>query len=501
MRAIIGLLVSSLALANLSWAQEDPVLSLLVRKGLVTQKEADTATAEQRDEAEKQPTSAIVLKNPSVQKLEFYGDGRLRFEDLNQHNHSIATTITQRERYRLRFGADYYYSDHFKAGLELESGTADDSANQTFGSSFTKASINVGRIYLQYQPVDELTLIAGKFANPWYTTSDMVYSFDLNPEGTAELFNYSFPLGGGSGTMKQAQDDQASLTIAFNAVQYLYLNNNESTSPVNFNNNDVFIIGNQIPITWKVNKDLLFKVAPGFTFYTSGGNTDFDSGVPTNTSSTTTGATPGSSTVFFGTGNSTIDPVFYSPREADDLAVFSAPGEINFAIGNVPFRPYWDFEYNTEAGQRIQNVYLQNSYLQSGFGTGVTPAAAAQNKDLTDGIAWSAGLQIGANKKKGDWSVLGEFRQIGLGAVDQNINGTDFADSYANQQGFKFSGAYNFTDFFTATLTYFDTWDYKSGLYQSLGGGTSTNAMTSSTLNLVSEKSSQRLQFDLGWKF
>jgi hypothetical protein len=490
---------------------EDPVLDLMVRKGLVSQAEADQARQEEKQQEENSPASVISLMNKSVQKLQFYGDGRLRYENIDQHNHYETTTLYDRERYRLRFGADYTYSDHLKGGFELESGTTDDSANQTFGGTFTKASINVGKIYLQYQPVDWLTAVAGKFSNPWYTTTDMVYSFDLNPEGGAELLNFHLPLDGASPAIQDPKDvkhvsaasSDSYLDIGLNAVQYIYVNSNEGTFPSGFNNNDVMIIGNQIPITWKINHDLLVKVAPGFTFYTGGGNTDFDAGIPINTGSptaTTSGGT--SATVTLGTANSAVDPVFFSPREADDLAIFSAPGEFNFKVDGIPFRPYWDFEWNTQGKSRVQNVYLQNTGFQTGFGTGVSTAAANQNAALGDDIAWAAGLQIGSNKKKGDWSILGEFRQIGLGAVDQNINGTDYADSYANQEGFKFAGAYNFTDFLTLTMTYYDTWDYKENLYNALGGTSAApNSTASSTLNLVGEKSLQRLQVDLGWKF
>jgi len=518
-----GLIIVAMGLlsAGSAWAQspEDPVLALMVKKGLVTQAEADQAKAEQKQEAENAPSSSLIqLQDKSVQKLVFYGDGRLRFENIDQHNHYNAFYLNDRERYRLRLGADYYYSDNLKAGVELESGTTDDSANQTFGGTFTKASLNVGKIYLQYQPVDWLTAVAGKFSNPWYTTTDMVYSFDLNPEGGAELLNFNIPLGGGDGIvssqdpkdMKQVVTSAPSdsyLNIGLNAVQYLYVNSNESTITPGINNNDVLIIGNQIPITWKINKDLLVKVAPGFTFYTGGGNTNFDTGIPTNTGSPSAQTTGGASaTSVLGTANSTADPVFYSPREADDLAILSAPGEFNFNIGKVPIRPYWDFEYNVEGHERIQNVYLNptGTTASTAYGTGVTAKAAGQNKDLNDDIAWAAGVQIGSNKKKGDFSLLGEFRQIGLGAVDQNINSTDFGDSYANQEGFKLAGAYNFTDFLTLTTTFYDTWDYKSNLYKSLGGlstSTSNSATSASTLNLVSEKASQRVQVDLGWKF
>jgi hypothetical protein len=514
--AALALSVSGVVHAQTS---EDPVLDLLVRKGLISQAEADGARAQAKEEAGKMPVSPIT-DIPAIQKLVFYGDGRLRFENIDQHNHYESNTLYDRERYRLRFGADYFYSDHLKAGFELESGTLDDSANQTFGGTFTKSSINVGKIYVQYQPIDELTFVAGKFTNPWYTTTDIVYSQDLNPEGGAELFSYTIPLGSGGTFLSDPKDPKStpvksggsdsSLTIAFNAVQYLYIDSNEGTFPANINNNDVQIIGEQLPITWKINKALTVKVAPGFTFYTGGGNTNFDAGVGTNTGSAdtyvtspaTTISTPGANGSFFGTENSAVDPVFYSPREADDLAVLSAPGEVNFTLFGIPFRPYWDFEWNTEGKKRVQDVYLETTGFPSGFGTGVSAAHAKQNLALGDDLAWVAGLQIGANKKKGDWSLLGEFRQIGLGAVDQNINGTDFADSYANQEGLKFAGAYNWTDFLTTTVTFYDTWDYKNHLYQALGGANAApSALSSSTLNLVGEKADQRLQVDLGWKF
>ncbi len=51
--------------------------------------------------------------------------------------------------------------------------------------------------------------MAGKFTNPWYTPTDMVYSFDLNPEGGAELLSYTIPLGGGSGVVDNGDPKDA----------------------------------------------------------------------------------------------------------------------------------------------------------------------------------------------------------------------------------------------------------------------------------------------------
>ena len=267
------IVLSTFTLPSLSWAQtaaasaDDALVDALVQEGLLSHAQADRVRNKIQEADSETPLNKIALSD-SVKSLTFYGDGRLRYENIDQGNHYQAPVVTDRERYRIRFGADYIYSDHFRAGFELESGTTDDSANQTFGSMFGKASINVGKIYLRYDPTDWATFYAGKFTNPLYNTTDMVYSFDENPEGGAEVFNF------------RPTDN---LTVGLNAAQYIYINSNESTTTPNLNRNDVFIIANQIPVTWKINKDVSFKIVPGFTFYTGGGNTNYDGGVPTNT--------------------------------------------------------------------------------------------------------------------------------------------------------------------------------------------------------------------------
>jgi hypothetical protein len=213
------------------------------------------------------------------------------------------------------------------------------------------------------------------------------------------------------------------------------------------------------------------------------------------------------------------------------LSVISAPGEFDYKLFGQNLRTYWDYNYNTEARARVSNVFLgaggpftaaggaspgggaagwgNNPGVFAG-GYGAAPSAASvaalrkQNQSLGDGTAWAIGQQIGQNKKKGDWSLLGEFRQIGLGALDPNTNGTDFANSYSNQQGVKVQGVYNFTDYLTLGVTYYNTWNYKNNLFSQLGGSTAPGSAApnaGSTQYLVSQGSTQRVQVDLGWKF
>lgn len=522
MIALAGVLALGLVAAR---AQSDgALLDALVKKGVLSDQEAEDIRADETKDFSKTSASKLAIGD-YVKKLQFYGDGRLRFDALSQNfQYPNTNSVNDRERYRLRFGLIYSYSDNLSAGFELRSGTADDTANQSFGGSYTDASINVSKIYLQYKPIDSLTLIAGKFTNPIYTTTDEVWANDLTPEGGAETFSYTFPLGGG-GSAPVSNDPKAppapaaapsdmSLTVGLVAAQFIYINSNESNNSGNAfvgNNNDVLTIENQIPITWKINDDVTAKVVPGFTFYTGGGNTNYNGDVPYNENGA--GGPPSVPSFTLGTANSGSDPVFYSPNAFDDLNVVSAPGEIDYKLFGKGLRTYWDFNWNVTARQRVQNVYLGpggaftpntgggavgEGFLATGGNTQAN--ARAQNQALGDGIAWAVGEQIGENKKKGDWSLLGEFRQIGLGALDPNTNGTDFANSYSNQQGFKIQGVYNITDFLTAGVTYYNTWDYKSGLYNDLNGSVA-KATSGTTQGLIAQKAMQRVQVDLGWKF
>ena len=204
-------------------AQSDgALLDALVKKGVLSDQEAESIRADETRDNALTPAGKLQLSD-SVKSLTFYGDARLRYEYLDETpqqpglggaggaalGHNASTT--NRSRYRLRFGFDYTFSDHFSAGFELESNTADDSANQSFGSEFAKFGINVGLIYLKWQPTDWLTLTGGKQKNPLYTT-DLVWDPDINPEGGSEAAVFH-PMD--------------NLSIGFTGGQFIYADNND----------------------------------------------------------------------------------------------------------------------------------------------------------------------------------------------------------------------------------------------------------------------------------
>ncbi len=76
----------------------------------------------------------------------------------------------------------------FTVGFGLASGTGDQrSANQTMGGDFTRKNIWIDYAYAKYNPAAAkwLSVIGGRFVNPFWQPSDMLICGDINLEGGA----------------------------------------------------------------------------------------------------------------------------------------------------------------------------------------------------------------------------------------------------------------------------------------------------------------------------
>jgi hypothetical protein len=433
-----------------------------------------------------------------------------------------------RARYLFKFGATYDFTDNFSSGIEFASATANDSYNQTIGSAYGRFPVSLSLLYLTWEPTDWLTLTGGKQLNPLYTTS-LVWDSDINPEGVTEEFWW---------------DITDAFGIGFTAGQWVY-SNDISETQLGFTNNIPFNTSDeigwqfvqQVPMQYRFleyvtetvpaddPKDMkamktitkpkeIAKItfAPGFMTYT-GSATGFVTG----------GGTTANAIV------NTSSPAFLASNGTNDLNIVTAPGDFKTKFGSVPFQFYWDFAWNIDGKDRIQNVYLapfgQGDGRPAIGAPGTVPAAAIpgstagstlqsgayrlQNLSLEDEIAWLVGVKFGQNKKKGDWSASVDFRQVGAGSVDPNLSDSDFALGQLNQQGIRAALEYNFTDFLTGAVTYFNTWDYKQDLWfppGTAGSGQSapppgTTAGFGNNNNLTGVNTTQIVQVDLKWKF
>src|SRR2546423_11075195 len=194
------------------------LLDLLVRKGLITDQEAEDVRADLVKENAATSAGKLKLSTP-LTELELYGDARMRYE-IRTAEAGAPDTLTSpgdhtqrnRFRYRLRLGLRGTLVDDWFFGLRLETSTNPRSTNVTLGDDsgvngpFSKDSdrISVGQAYFGYRGVRDLTLTVGRMQNPFVTTL-MTWDADINPEGLAEQWKHSFNFSFGGGTTEPVQ--------------------------------------------------------------------------------------------------------------------------------------------------------------------------------------------------------------------------------------------------------------------------------------------------------
>ncbi len=162
-------------------AAED-LTDLLVKKGTITKEEA--ASVQKRS------------ISSAVDRISFYGDLQLREETQWFSGDDNDTRNVNRQRYRLRIGADLQEGGTI-IHLRFAGGNgAQTTVNQTMGNLSSGKSIFIDRAYLEYVRIPNTTLQLGRMANPLFRnmTSDILWDEDYNPEGLSE--RYALKIGG-----------------------------------------------------------------------------------------------------------------------------------------------------------------------------------------------------------------------------------------------------------------------------------------------------------------
>src|SRR5688572_7652155 len=169
--------------------QSEALLEVLVRKGILTEQEAEDLKADLARES-KQYVKVRSAGKETI-SLDIYGDMRARMEGFYSDDPAIVDRT--RSRYRLRLGMTATLFDRFEAGLRLTSSEANStfggdpiSGNTTFQDNGSKKFIYIdlayGRWYAFTNQSFQSTLTLGKMENP-FVLSDMVFDGDYTPEG------------------------------------------------------------------------------------------------------------------------------------------------------------------------------------------------------------------------------------------------------------------------------------------------------------------------------
>jgi len=176
-----------------SFASEiDLLLQKLVEKGVLTPGEAQQVKTETKEEIRKEIASAKYELLPEwLQRVKLKGDFRLRYAYTKQK----AQKDDSKGQIRVRLGTEVKVNDKMKAGIGLATGSTSNprSTNATIADTNGPAafkSIILDYGYGSYSPTTWLTLTGGKFKNPIWQPTDLLWDGDLNPEGLNVQFDY-----------------------------------------------------------------------------------------------------------------------------------------------------------------------------------------------------------------------------------------------------------------------------------------------------------------------
>lgn len=505
----------------------DPVLSLLVEKGMITEQEAAKAQAQAdamrtNEISELRESDSQWKISKAVKNLELFGDARLRYEDRSSAAPTGGSIDLNRFRYSVRVGLRGEAFDDFYYGLRVETSSNPRSTWVTMGTSSSGApylgpfgkstgGIGIGQVYLGWRPASWLDLTLGKMPNPLYTSS-MVWSPSINPEGASEQFHYTV--------------GEADLFADF--CQFLYADNNPLAAGEGLGVNselgqsaeNIFQIAWQGGLTYHVTTNISAKV--GATIYQYFG---------LQQSSATQGSSPYFGDSYVGEGSYTgpgsgiyeyngysgypngsslpgYESLGYPNNQVglNHLLVLEVPFEFNFKLENLDARIFGDVAYNLQGNQRAQDAasayaaYL--AYQSQVQGVTTISGFAPQTHDdkayqigFALGSADSLGLVNGTSTtaKKHAWEVRTFWQHIDQYSLDPNLLDLDYFAGVENMEGIYVAAAYSLTDDFILAFRYGNA----SRINSLLGtGGTGTDIPQINPVNKF-----EMFQFDLSYKF
>jgi len=452
--------LAALAIAGASvtaaYASEEALLDALVKKGVLKQADAQKIKAESAHSGS--AGNSKIKLNESVKELSIYGDLRLRWQHAQgtaQGAPGVPTPANsfqdQSARFRLMIGGNFKLTDGLTAGVELST-QSPGTANQryvTYNSGGTDYNLNLSKAFIGWNPSKEFSVTAGRQSIPFYST-EMVWDNDVRLDGVTEKIDLGALLGLGDG-----------LHLHLISGQFIG-GNNLSFNANSDQNRDAWLFQTQLKAVADLGGAKL-TFAPGFQWSNP------------KQAAPLTSDDQGLNQV------GTFPPnIAGNTQYLNELRVILAPGDVSFDLAGTKAKFLWDFAYNFGAG---------TTGLVGGFpiinGARLTaPISATQDR-----MAWLLGIQVGENKNAGDFSVFGNYREVGAGALNTFYSDSDFAlGQSGNQRGFKLGAKYSFTKNATLTAAY----TASSNIDADVPG----TAQTLSGLN-----SSQLVTIDLGLKF
>jgi regulator of replication initiation timing len=350
----------------------------------------DNASATRKQLAQEAPKVAeaerIAKAAEWASRISWKADMRYRHEFVDAEE---AASDQTRHRIRARLAMTAKVNDTVTGtiGLATNGGSSDPrSTMQTLGDGATRKGIALDLAYVDWKPVDHLTMSFGKMPQPWYKVSGYFFDNDINPEGISARF--------GAGP--------------FFANAYGMWLSERSTA------NDATLLGGQLGLTGQVG-GVKLTGAVGY----------FDVGSVQGEITTASTSIPCvNNTAFFGgaQGNTTTLDALGCPVLVNDYNMIEALAQAEMTVANQPLQIWAQFIQNNEADG------LDTGWL-AGFNWG-----KASNPNT-----WEFGYAYGAIEKD---AQFGQFVDSDFGGGVTDVDGSIIKLGFAPAKNWVLNGTY-----------------------------------------------------------
>lgn len=354
-------------------------------------------------------------------------------------------------RLRARLGAEINMENGFTAGLRLATGSDDQpvSANQSLGAAnggqggnFSKYAVWLDRAFLKYEigglPTEDLAISVGRFDNPFFTTSTIMWANEIGFDGLA---------------VQGRKELVEGVTPFFNAGAFPVFNtdlNFSSNRPQKFSSEDKWLYAGQVGTGWKINEDFSVKGAGAFYYFENISGKLSSPFVPLT--SQDQGNTDDTRPAFAQFGNTYMNLRNITPTAANNFGAINQFQYFGLATpfqdvafnGRVDYNHFEPFIISFNA-EFVDNVAFNQSRLDAlavnnrgpgHSGGGVGPFVGGD-------IAWFAGIKLGnvALQKRWDWSLGLDYRYVESDSVVDGFCDPDFGGGGTNVKGYTITAA------------------------------------------------------------
>lgn len=356
-----------------------------------------------------------------------------------------------RFRLRVRFGVAVDLTENFSAGLRIATGENNSPvstnqslglANQGQGGNFSKYAIWLDRGFLKYQVGGELannfSVTAGRFDNPFFGTSEIVWDDDLGFDGVAvhgqaEVFKNLRPF------------------VNLGAFPIFNTDFNFSSNrPDKFGSYDKYLFGGQIGGDWKIHKEWSLKAAFAYYYFQ---NVEGQLSSPfTPLTTADAGDTDNSRPSFAQKGNTyfairnivpTVDNGFGTNRQFQYFGL-ATPFE-NVSVNARLNFTHFDPVIVSVFGDWVKNVAFDDDALNARAINNRGPNLPDGSLGPYDGgdTAWLVGVRVGtaALERRWDWNAAITYRNVESDSVIDGLNDSDFGLGGTNLKGYTISAS------------------------------------------------------------